>query len=107
MSVWSWIDGEFVEHGSVPVTDRGLLHGFGLFETLGVVAGRLPLWGRHIARLRRSAEELGIDFEPREDLQRVAIELAARLARGASVIEYTSSLNVLKDTHDYSCHWHA
>jgi hypothetical protein len=37
----------------------------------------------------------------------VAIELAARLAQGASVIEYTSSLNVLKDTHDYSCHWHA
>lgn len=44
----------------VPVTDRGLLYGDGLFETVLVVNGKPFRWTQHLRRLRRGAEFLGI-----------------------------------------------
>jgi 4-amino-4-deoxychorismate lyase len=44
----------------LPARDRGLLFGDGLFETLGFQDGACPLWDRHMARLRRGAQVLGI-----------------------------------------------
>ena len=46
--------------GSVPVLDRGLAYGDGVFETLLIRASRPCLWGRHLARLRTGAMRLGI-----------------------------------------------
>ena len=46
--------------GDVPVTDRGLAYGDGLFETLAVVAGKPKLLAGHLARLQRGAERLAI-----------------------------------------------
>lgn len=46
----------------VPVTDRGFLYGDTVFETLRVYAGVPHLLGDHLARLRASAEQLGIDI---------------------------------------------
>lgn len=40
--------------------DRGLAYGDGLFETIRVHGGTLPLWPRHLARLREGAARLGI-----------------------------------------------
>jgi len=40
--------------------NRGLAYGDGLFETLRVHRGGLPLWPRHLARLRDGAGRLGI-----------------------------------------------
>lgn len=40
--------------------NRGLNYGDGLFETTRVHRGTLPLWPRHLARLREGAERLGI-----------------------------------------------
>jgi len=42
----------------VPADDRGLLYGDHLFETVAFVAGRAPLWERHMARLLRDAQRL-------------------------------------------------
>jgi len=44
----------------VPISDRGLLYGDGLFETLRVRQGRPLWWDRHWRRLRDGAEFLRI-----------------------------------------------
>ncbi|MEX2355786.1 MAG: aminotransferase class IV [Thermaerobacterales bacterium] len=60
-----------------PFTDRGLLLGDGLFETVRVVAGRAPLLNRHQARLRAGAEILG--FDGPAAIETLAVALAAVL----------------------------
>ena len=50
----------------VPVADRGLQYGDGLFETIAVVDGSPCLWDRHLARLHAGCTRLGIPA-PRED----------------------------------------
>jgi 4-amino-4-deoxychorismate lyase len=47
---------------SIPVEDRGLNYGDGLFETVRVHAGKAPLIDRHLARLRAGSEQLGIPY---------------------------------------------
>lgn len=44
----------------VSCANRGLNYGDGLFETMRVHRGALPLWPRHLARLREGAHRLGI-----------------------------------------------
>lgn len=46
--------------GGVSAANRGLAYGDGLFETMRVHRGVLPLWPRHLARLREGATRLGI-----------------------------------------------
>ena len=45
---------------AVSFANRGLQYGDGLFETLRVYRGEVPLWPRHLARLREGAARLGI-----------------------------------------------
>ena len=45
---------------AVSFANRGLAYGDGLFETMRVHRGVLPLWPRHLARLREGATRLGI-----------------------------------------------
>lgn len=44
----------------LPITDRGLHYGDGVFETIAVLDGAAPWWPRHYERLRASCERLGI-----------------------------------------------
>ncbi len=46
---------------SVPLFDAGYVQGATLSEQLRTFNGRIFLWDEHLARLRRGAEELGID----------------------------------------------
>ena len=46
---------------TVSFANRGLQYGDGLFETLRVHHGEVPLWPRHLARLREGAIRLRID----------------------------------------------
>ncbi len=63
----------------VPLGDRGFWHGFGLFETVRVVAGRLPFLDRHLERLLRSAPVIGLALDrSREELGRLAEEAVRR-----------------------------
>jgi branched-subunit amino acid aminotransferase/4-amino-4-deoxychorismate lyase len=43
-------------------TQGGFAHGFGLFETLQLRAGKLAFWEAHWARLSASADALGFSF---------------------------------------------
>ncbi len=45
---------------AISTANRGLNYGDGLFETMRVHRGELPLWPRHLARLREGAKRLGI-----------------------------------------------
>ncbi|WP_300577017.1 aminotransferase class IV [Phenylobacterium sp.] len=51
---------------SLPLDDRGLLLGDGLFETLLVIDGAPVWWAEHMARLRRGCVALSLP-EPAED----------------------------------------
>ena len=57
-----YINGEIVswDKASVSVFDRGLLYGYGLFETMRSYNGRVFYLDRHVARLMNSAGVLGI-----------------------------------------------
>jgi len=61
-----WVGGRVVpdEALKVSVLDRTFEHGLGLFETLRTWNGRAPLLDRHMARMTRSARELGLPIDP-------------------------------------------
>lgn len=59
----AWIDGRLLPDATtpaLPVTDRGASSGDGLFETLKVLDGRVVALSAHLARLHRSAEQVGL-----------------------------------------------
>jgi len=58
-------------------SDRGLLYGDGLFETMAVRNGRVPSWHRHMARLQAGCERLGIPAVDSMQLAQEAEELLA------------------------------
>ena len=64
------INGE--EHATLPVTDRGLLYGDGLFETLAVRGGQCRFRDAHLDRLAQGCRRLGI---PSPDRQQIISEL--------------------------------
>ena len=76
-----WLDGHIADPDRLSIgrADRLFEHGLGLFETFRTWAGRAPLLGRHLARLRHSASTLGIDLDP------------ARLPTAADVASLTRS----------------
>ncbi len=61
----------------LPVTDRGLHYGDGVFETIAVINGTPRLWQRHYSRLQRGCERLAI---PAPDGQ-LLLEEVARVAQ--------------------------
>src|SRR5215510_11776038 len=61
----------------VPISDRGLLYGDGLFETLRVQRGRPLWWERHWSRLQEGAAFLRIPLEwSAAELGAIALQLA-------------------------------
>jgi branched-chain amino acid aminotransferase len=60
----AWIDGRLVAlaDAKVSVLDHGLVVGDGVFETLRVYHGVPFAWTRHLARLKVSAEGLGLEL---------------------------------------------
>ncbi len=54
----SWVDGQPAD--SVPLKDRGLAYGDGLFETIAVRAGQPVLLDRHLQRLAEGCRRLAL-----------------------------------------------
>ena len=69
-----WIDGQPADR--LPVSDRGLHYGDGLFETLPVWDGRIPLLDAHLERLHEGCVRLGFRA-PADDLLRRELNQAA------------------------------
>jgi branched-chain amino acid aminotransferase len=60
--MWVYINGEFVDRkeAKVSVFDHGFLYGDGIYETLRAYDGRIFMLGKHLARLYRSADLIGL-----------------------------------------------
>ena len=59
---------------SIPIGDRGLHYGDGLFETIAVQNGACEFWDRHMQRLLNGCDRLNI---PRPSVAQLASEAAA------------------------------
>ena len=70
----AWIDGHLVPlaEAKVSVLDHGLVVGDGVFETMRVYGGVPFAWTRHLARLRLSAEGLGLELPDVDSLRDAA-----------------------------------
>jgi 4-amino-4-deoxychorismate lyase len=77
------IDGQpvAVPGASVPVLERGLHYGDGLFETIGCTDGQPRLLERHLRRLSQGCERLGLDAGDGATLMREVSELASSSSR--------------------------
>lgn len=73
----------------IPVTDRGLQYGDGLFETLAVIQGRPCQWHRHMARLSRGEEALGFPPSDKLQIEQEALTLCAGHDQGVLKIILT------------------
>jgi len=72
--IWSggnWID---ESEGFIAMTDRGVLHGLGVFETMLSINGELQHSQRHLRRLRDGVTRLGL----RHDFDTVDVPALAR-----------------------------
>ena len=65
MSDW-YCDGESIN--AIPIDDRAIHYGDGLFETIAIRAGEPRLWSLHANRLRNGCKRLGIDPPAGESL---------------------------------------
>lgn len=83
MTTWVWVDGSVVPaaEATVSALDRGLLLGEGVYETLKVVGGTPFALTRHLARLRRSAEVVGLEVAWGDDVLRAACAAVVEAAR--------------------------
>lgn len=70
---------------SLPVADRGLHYGDGLFETMAVRNGEPLMWGRHLQRLDEGCRRLGLPVQDtqllREEVARIAGSEACAVAK--------------------------
>ncbi|HEY5603412.1 MAG TPA: aminodeoxychorismate lyase [Gammaproteobacteria bacterium] len=70
----------------VPVTDRGLNYGDGLFETIKISAGAIQYWQQHMARLQRGCERLRIPPPDITLLHTEASQLINQYCAGANAV---------------------
>ena len=70
---------------SLPLNDRGLAYGDGLFETLAVVHGRPQLLRQHLARLRLGLERLQIVGLDLAEVEATLCTMAATVTASAAL----------------------
>jgi branched-chain amino acid aminotransferase len=72
-----WLNGSLVplDDARVSVLDHGLVVGDGVFETLRVYRGEPFAWRRHFARLRASADGLGLAVPAEPELRQAAADV--------------------------------
>lgn len=73
----------------IPVDDRGLLLGDGLFETMLALDGGLPHLAAHLERMAAGCEVLNLPFD-RAEAERLACEAAPREGRFAVRLTLTA-----------------
>ncbi len=71
----------------IPVMDRGLQYGDGLFETIAVINGKPQYWDKHEARLLRGCERLGFPCVGFTLLKEEALTCAAKAGTQKAVLK--------------------
>jgi branched-chain amino acid aminotransferase len=87
----AWLNGELLElaDARVSVLDHGLVVGDGVFETLRLYGGVPFAWRRHFARLRASADGLGLPLPDEGVLRSAADEVVRANAIGEGRLRVT------------------
>lgn len=87
-----WLDGSYLpeEKAMIPATDRGFLHGRGLFETLRAYSGVPFRLDDHLMRLTASAAHFKMRFTP-PDLDPVVRDLCSRNELDDAAVRITLS----------------
>jgi 4-amino-4-deoxychorismate lyase len=88
---------------SIPADDRGLAYGDGLFETIEISSGQPVLWKRHMQRLLRGCQELGIHYDDDAQLLHECLALAEGHERGIIKIMLTRGSGGRGYRPDASC----
>ncbi len=70
----------------LPVTDRGLAYGDGLFETMLVKDNHVILAGEHLKRLIHGCRRLGLNYQPGPALFQKALEFHKTLQTDSAVV---------------------
>lgn len=81
------INGEMCD--SLPLSDRALHYGDGLFETVAVVNGKPRLWSAHMQRLERGCKVLGLPQPDQEMLRQEALSLCGSEQRAVIKLIYS------------------
>lgn len=106
-----WCNGDWHDSDELSGSwsDRGLLHGLGLFETVLAVDGQVKHVERHLARLQHGLTRLGWEL-PKYDLEACMVELLKRngLQQGRARLRFalsggSGSINDLSAGEDQLC----
>ena len=76
----SWVDG--LSSNGLPLDDRGLAYGHGVFETMRIVDGAVLDLDRHLDRLVNGASQLGIDAPDRSLINQEIQEISEQHKQG-------------------------
>ena len=82
----------------------GFTHGFGIFETIKLAAGRLCFWEAHWQRLGRSADALNIPFDGSKE---AALSAIRDLVQAAALDDGIIKLSLLREGGDSRCYVYA
>jgi branched-subunit amino acid aminotransferase/4-amino-4-deoxychorismate lyase len=85
-------------------TQSGFAHGFGIFETIKLSAGRLCFWQAHWQRLVRSVTVLNLEFDAFEASVLGAIR---ELVRAEGLSDGTVKVSLLRNGAGVSCYVYA
>ena len=66
----------------VQTSDRGLLYGDGVFETIAIRAGRPSHWPRHMSRLQAGCARLGLAMPDSAQLKTEAAQITSGIDQG-------------------------
>jgi branched-chain amino acid aminotransferase len=91
---WVYVNGRFVDRAEamVSVFDHGFLYGDGIYETLRAYDSRFFLLSKHLSRLRRSADLIGLDLPiPEKDWPALLHEALRRNALRDAYLRITIS----------------
>ncbi|WP_420547158.1 D-amino-acid transaminase [Curvivirga sp.] len=94
MSRIVYVNGDFVpeEEAKISVFDRGFLFADGIYEVSSILEGRLIDNAAHLARLKRSADELKMDLPlSTDDIEKAMLELLEKngVHEGALYLQVT------------------
>jgi branched-chain amino acid aminotransferase len=86
-----WLNGRLLDASAaaIPAGDFGFLYGEGLFETMRASDEGIAYLDRHLSRLRRSAERLGLPLPEESDLRWGLAELRSAAGGGERRVRLT------------------
>lgn len=88
---------------AISVADRGLLYGDGLFETMAVINGHIPLWPYHIQRLTEGCLRLRLPVPEEALLVNEAARLYSAMPRSILKIIVTRGTNARGYAFSFPC----